>query len=67
MCIKCVFFVYKCIKLVINNIHNEMLMKTSLFSTKRVLLLCFVMAGVSSVRGQTGQINELSGFPKCDT
>ena len=44
-----------------------MLMKTSLFSTKRVLLLCFVMAGVSSVRGKTGQINELSGFPKCDT
>ena len=44
-----------------------MLMKTSLFSTKRVLLLCFVMAGVSSVRGQIGQINELSGFPKCDT
>ncbi len=64
MCIKCVFL---CIKLVINNIHNEMLMKTSLFSTKRVLLLCFVMAGVSSVRGQIGQINELSGFPKCDT
>ena len=34
---------------------------------KRVLLLCFVIAGVSSVHGQTGQIYELSSFLKCDT